>query len=381
MATNENKNITAFLNVKRGKGIQKSSIQNYRSKLEQFEAWRVQLGKDCTKLDQGDFSAYLVYLEDEVGQVSSTRQLSLTAVKQFMRWLLSGGTQNGRMRGPWPDSVAYLEIKDDQKQKPDVHVTPELLDEILAEQPTLARKVLFAMLYDTGARQGELRAVKLKDIGRDEYAQYVDLSGKTGYRRVWLHDSLALLLPYLNSMPADPDAWLFPAPEDSSRMLAGKQVSRYMRVAVRRMKKRGALTETDRLRPHSLRHTKARNLKNKGWTEDRLCVWMGWSPKSNMAARYGRARSEDVADAFLKDTGQKPKDDDTVEFLECPACVTRSGPTCKFCPACGYALRPEFAADSKDAKDSLEYQAEMHQMRQLFQKMRELPNIAEELGI
>jgi len=381
MTTTEIKNITAFLNVKRGKGIKKSSIQNYRVKLLQFERWRVQLGKDCTKLDQSDLSAYLVHLEDEIKQVSSTRQLSLTAVKQFMRWRLSGGKKNGRMKGPLPDCVAYLEIKDDQKQKPDVHVTPDLLAEILAEQPTLARKVLFAMLYDTGARQGELRAVKLKDIGRDEYAQYVELSGKTGYRRVWLHDSLALLLPYLNSMPADPDAWLFPAPEDSSRKLAGKQVSRYMRVAVRRMKKRGTLQETDRLRPHSLRHTKARNLKNRGWTEDKLCVWMGWSPKSNMAARYGRARSEDVADAFLKDTGQKPKDDDAVEFLECPACSTRSGPTCKFCPACGYALRPEFAAERKDAQQSLEYQAEMHKMRQLFQKMRELPQLAEELGL
>lgn len=380
MTTTESTDLTAFLNAKRGKGLKASSIQNYRAKLKQFEAWRAQLGKPYQELDQGDLSAYLVYLEDEVKQVASTRQLSLTAVKQFMRWILSGGKKNGHLRGPMPDCVAYLEVKDDHSQKPDVHVTPDLLDHILAEQPTLARKVLFAMLYDTGARQGELRKVKLRDVGRDEYAQYVQLKGKTGHRRVWLHESLALLLPYLNSLPADPDAWLFPAPEDMSRPLSTKQVARYMRLAVKRMKKRGTLNESDRLRPHSLRHTKARNLKNKGWSEDRLCGWMGWSLKSNMAARYGAARPEDIADAFLRDTGQKSKDE-TVEFLECPACNTKSGATCKFCPSCGYALRPEFAADSKEAQKSLELQAELHQARGLLQKLREFPELSEVLGI
>ena len=44
MTTDKNTNLTAFLNVKRGKGLKKTSIQNYRCKLEQFEAWRVNRG-------------------------------------------------------------------------------------------------------------------------------------------------------------------------------------------------------------------------------------------------------------------------------------------------------------------------------------------------
>jgi len=373
-------NLTAYLNVKRGKGLKKSSLRDFGNKLRRLEGWRVHLGKDYKDLDQSDMSAYLIYLEEAVGQVSSTRQNSLTVAKQYLRWVLSGGKKNGMLRGPMPECVSYLTVKADHSQKPDVHVTPELLDHILAAQPTLSRKVLFAMLYDTGARQGEMRMVKVKNIDRDEYAQYVDLNGKTGYRRVYLHESLPLLLPYLNSLPADPEAYVFPAPADPSQPLSGKQISRHMVAAVKRMKKQGVLKADDRLRPHSLRHTKARNLKNEGWPQDRICKWMGWSLNSNMVARYGEARLEDVASAFLVSTGQASLDEE-VQHLECPVCTTRSGVTCKFCPACGHSLRPEFAAGRKNEEKSLELQAELHQARGLLQKLREFPELADVLGL
>ena len=70
-----------------------------------------------------------------------------------------------------------------------------------------------------------------------------------------------------------------------------------------------------------------------------------------------------------------------VEFLECPACTTKSGSTCKFCPACGYALRPEFAADSKEAQKSLELQAELHSARKLLQELSEFPELRSALGL
>ncbi len=373
-------NLTAYLNVKRGKGLKKSSLMNFENKIHRLEGWRVQLGKDYKDLDQSDLSAYLIYLEDVVGQVAVTRQNSLQVAKGYLRWVLSGGKKNGILRGPMPECVAYLAVKPDQNQKPDVHVTPAILDHVLAAQPTMARKVLFAMLFDTGARQGEMRVVKVKNIDRDEYAQYVDLNGKTGYRRVYLHESLPLLLPYLNSLPADPEAYVFPAPADPSRPVSGKQVSYYMASAVKRMKRQGVLKADDRLRPHSLRHTKARNLKNDGWPQDRICKWMGWSLNSNMVARYGEARLEDVASAFLVSTGQASLDEE-VQDLECPVCTTRSGVTCKFCPACGHSLRPEFAAGRKDKENSLELQAELHQARGLLRKLREFPELADVLGL
>ena len=41
------------------------------------------------------------------------------------------------------------------------------------------------------------------------------------------------------------------------------------------------------------------------WSDDRLNLWMGWSATSHMASHYGKARSEDIANAYLEMTGQK----------------------------------------------------------------------------
>jgi hypothetical protein len=153
-----------------------------------------------------------------------------------------------------------------------------------------------------------------------------------------------------------------------------------MRATVRKLKASGVLQETDRLRTHSFRHTKTRDLKKRGWSTDMLNVWLGWSPGSNMSAHYGRARAEDVADRFLQDTGQKPRDEQPKQQA-CPACSTVGGRIDTFCRTCGNALRPEFAAERKGAEKSIEYQAELHAARGLLRQLRENPILAEQLGL
>ena len=103
-----------------------------------------------------------------------------------------------KMRGPAPECVAYLEVKKDKKQNHKFMLHLDLMQEILSECRTLKRQVFFSLLYDTGARKGELVTLQLKDIGRDEYGNYIELNGKTGYRKNYLHDSLAWYLPYVN---------------------------------------------------------------------------------------------------------------------------------------------------------------------------------------
>ena len=372
-------NLSAYLTVKRGKGLKKESIELYDSRLRAFEVWREKLGKDYAELSQTDLSGYLVGLEDN-GLSSMSRQSCLAAMKPYMRWVLTGAAKNGHLTGPLPEALAVLQVKQDQKKKPETHITPELMSKILELQPTLERKVVFAMLYDTGARRGELLNVRLRDLGRDEYGQYVELDGKTGYRKNWLCDSLSLLQGYRNSLSGTPDTWLFPSPSDPSRPLAGRGLDRYMRATVRKLKASGVLQETDRLRTHSFRHTKARDLKKLSWSSDELNVWLGWSQNSNMSSHYGRARAEDVADRFLQDTGQKPRDEQPEQQV-CPACQTVGGRIDTFCRTCGNALRPEFAAERKGAESSIEYQAELHQARTLLRQLRDNPILAEQLGL
>ncbi len=161
---------SAYLRIKQSKGLQETTLNNYRGSLRLFESWRT---KPYGELNQSDMAEYLNFLISK-GGTSSSRQLRIHVVKGYLRWVLSGDVMNGKLRGPIPECVAYLEVKKDKNTKPQVHVTPDLMQEILSECKTLKRQVFFSLLYDTGARKGELISLKLKDIGRDEYGNYIE---------------------------------------------------------------------------------------------------------------------------------------------------------------------------------------------------------------
>ena len=315
-----------------------------------------------------------------MGGTSGTRKLRIHVVKGYLRWVLSGNVINGNMRGPAPECVAYLEVKKDKNTKPQVHVSPELMQDILSECRTLKRQVFFSLLYDTGARKGELVTLKLKDIGRDEYGNYIELNGKTGYRKNYLHDSLAWYLPYVNGLGNNPEHYIFPSPKGPENHVYVKTPNAWCRQIVRRLRVRGILQTTDKLTPHGFRHTKTRNLKNKGWSGDKLNLWMGWVDDSNMSTHYGKARSEDVVNSFLELTGQKVQQEEDTN-LKCLACNSSQSSLCKFCPSCGHAMKPEYAFEQNQAKDSVEYIAEMQQARDLLMNLKSLPHLAKELGL
>ena len=367
---------SAYLEVKQSKGLKKGTLKQYKRGLDVFENWRTKPYEQLTQLDMANFLNAL----NETGGTSATRKLRLHVVKGYLRWVLTGNIANGRLAGPVPEIVAYLNIKNDNKQKPQVHVSPELMTEILSECIHQKEQVFFALAYDTGARLGELINLQFKHVGRDEFANYIELNGKTGYRKNWLHESLAWYLPYINSMNPDPEAYLFHSRYSLFEPMDDKVPGRWMRRIFKKLKARKILQPTDKLTTHGFRHTKARNLKNKNWSEDKMNMWMGWSSNSRMASHYGKARQEDVVNTFLEMTGQKVEED-TNENLECPSCHTSHGAICKFCSVCGHALRPEFAFNQDQKKDSIEYIAEMQQARKLLETLRSLPHLAKELGL
>ena len=367
---------SAYLRIKQSKGLQETTLKNYRGSLKLFESWRTKPYED---LNQSDMAEYLNFLISN-GGTSSSRQLRIHVVKGYLRWVLSGNVMNGKLRGPVPECVAYLEVKKDKNTKPQVHVTQELMQEILSECKTLKRQVFFSLLYDTGARKGELISLKLKDIGRDEYGNYIELNGKTGYRKNYLHDSLAWYLPYVNGLSNNPEHYLFSGSRGPQGHVFVKVPTTWCRQIVRRLKKRGILGPTDRLTPHGFRHTKTRKLKNKGWSSDKVNLWMGWTASSNMSTHYGTARAEDMVESFLELTGQKKPEEDNSN-LQCLACGTSQSSLCKFCPSCGHAMKSEYAFEQNQVKDTVEYIAEMQQAREILKTLRSLPHLAKELGL
>jgi integrase len=367
---------SAYLKVKQSKGLQDTTLYSYRQALKLFEDWRT---KPYEELNQSDMAGYLNFL-NSMKSTSGTRKLRVLVVKGYLRWVLSGNVINGKMRGPAPECVAYLEVMKDRKTKQQVHVTKKIMQEFLSECRTLKEQVFFSLLYDTGARKGEIVSLQIKHIGRDEYANYVELNGKTGYRKNYLHDSLAWYLPFVNGLGDNPEHYLFASREGPETPIRVKGPNTWCRRIIRSLKARGILQVTDRLTPHGFRHTKTRNLKNKGWSGDKLNLWMGWVDDSNMSTYYGKARPEDMVDSFLELTGQKKMDKEDTHLM-CLACNTSQSTLIKFCPSCGHAMKPEYAFEQNSKKDTVEYIAEMQQAREILKTLRSLPHLAKELGL
>ena len=372
----------AFFSIKRSKGLKENTLKQYKRGLDAFENWR---SKPYEELNQLDLVEYVNMLRDD-GLNPTSIEFRLYPVKAYLRWVLSGGINGGKVKGPLPDCIAYVEIKKRQKTKPDVLITPEILSQFLGECKTLEQKVYFALVYDTGARRSEVLNLRIKDVQRDVNGLCVELNGKTGWRKNYLHESISLLMPYINSMSSNPDDWLFNTTFSSLRgkptktgRRSSSTVDHWSFRIVKRLKKRGIIQENDKLTIHSFRHTKARNLKKLKWSNDEINVWMGWTKTSNMATYYGQARAEDVVNRFLVDTG-RVKDDDDDQFQACPVCKSVNGAIAKFCDNCANALRPEFAA-SRERQMSIKVQAELHQARHLIKQIQSSKFLTEQLGL
>ena len=69
-------------------------------------------------------------------------------------------------------------------------------------------KAFISMLYELGARIGEIGNLRIKDITRDEYSYLVDLNGKTGRRTPRIVMSDPYITTWLNQHPLknDPEA-------------------------------------------------------------------------------------------------------------------------------------------------------------------------------
>ena len=368
--------LEAFLTLQRSKGLTKGTLHQYRIGLDGFEDWRQKPYEELTQLDM---VKYVNILRE--GLVPTSVQLRLFPIKAFLRWYLSGGIQGGKLKGNYPDCVSEITIKKRRRTKPDVFITPEILEQYLGECRTLQQKVYFAILYDTGARRSEVLNLKIKDVQRDENGLCVELNGKTGYRKNWLHESIPLVMPYINSMSSNPDDWVFNTTytKSKSERRSHSTIDTWSSRIVERLKKRGVISPNDKLRIHSFRHTKARNLKKLKWSNDEINIWMGWSKNSNMATHYGQAREEDIVHRFREDTGRVVQDE-TEEHRTCPVCQSVNGTIAKFCNDCGNALRPEFAA-RRDQQHSIKVQAELHQARQLIKQIKSSTFLTEQLNL
>lgn len=236
-------------------------------------------GRPPSALTLGDLDApmvlaFLDYLEEVRGNSARTRNLRLTAVRSFMRY--------ASLRDPASSALAgrVLAIPTKRFDRPLVgSLSRDEVEALLAapDRATFSGRrdaVLFATLYNTGARVSEITALNVGDVLLERQCA-LRLHGKGRKERViplW-KSTRAQLREWLPRIDSGPQSPVFP--NRAGGRLSRSGVEHRLRRALQTAAQGCPSLAARRISPHTLRHTTAMHLLQSGVDITVIALWLG----------------------------------------------------------------------------------------------------------
>ena len=280
-------------------------------------------------------------------------------LRSFWKWMNEGET---------PDTVAWISISSGGNDKlPQDLLTKEDVEAQIDACNNARDKALVALIWETGARIGELIDVTVGDLEDRKHGMKITINGKTGSRRLPLVESVPHLNKWLNEHPnpeKDAPLWckIQQAGDDGLSY-------RYIRDKVLRktLEEAGIDKESN---PHHYRHSRASYLAGQ-MTESQLCAFMGWEVGSDVPSRYVHLNGRDIDNAYDQMYGLvEEEDEEEPSVVECPRCEELNNPGDKFCARCGFALEREIAEEMEEVRKKATQEANPEEL-ELAQRIAE----------
>ena len=292
-------------------------------------------------------------IERVLGQIETsytkewTKYCFKLTIRIFYRWLEGKG--DGK---EYPEKVAWIRLRSkiDNKTLPEELLTPEDVRKMIQHAPKPRDKAFIAMLYETGARIGEIATVKLKHIHFDEYGAVVILNGKTGMRRIRIVSSIDYLNHWLDYHPDsnNPEAYLWVSNATNSK---GRPL-RYSALHTMLLNVAREAGIKKRVNPHSFRHAAATRLA-RHLTEAQMNAYFGWIQGSDMPSTYVHLSGRDIDNAILQLHGIVPRENED-NILKCKRCGHSNPDIAKYCEKCGMPLNTVAAVAVEERKRDFE---------------------------
>jgi integrase/recombinase XerD len=237
------------------------------------------LKKTPAEMEFADVDAPLVldfldHLESNRGNGVRTRNLRLTAIRSFMKFV---STRSPSVLVIVQRVLAIPAKRFDRSMVG--FLSRDEIDAIIAAPDTdswSGRRdhVLFAALYNTGARVSEIIGVRRRDLSLDR-SPFVHLHGKGRKERsvpLWRTTRHALH-QWLTQLPESPEQPIFP--NRAGHAMSRSGVEERLESAVRSAAKTCPSLCNRRISPHTLRHTTAMHLLQSGVDITVIALWLG----------------------------------------------------------------------------------------------------------
>jgi len=339
-----------------------------------FTLARIYLKKDFDKATENDIKEVVIKIESKEDYSPWTKQNYEVIIKKFYKWLKYG--DNYKERTEYPRIVSWITAKMKKKDQPRVQASDILTEKEIeklidaAEHPR--DKAFVSMLYELGARIGEIGSLQIKDVTRDKYSYIVDINGKTGHRTPRIVMSDPYVTSWLNLHPEKD------APESALWVMVGQrnknEKMKYgaFRALIQRLRKRAKIKK--RLYPHLFRHTRVTHLLiNRQVSEAQAKVYFGWVPSSKMLFEYSHLISNDVNNTILEIHGiKKTKEKESIlKPKQCQSCSAINSKDALFCQKCSKVL---------DVKTAIELDEKRKSSDEIITALAKNPNTVKKLA-
>ncbi|MCK5341861.1 MAG: tyrosine-type recombinase/integrase [Candidatus Heimdallarchaeota archaeon] len=292
--------------------------------------------KKFEDINKNDIDAYIIDRRSRLKP--KTVHNDIVDLRLFFKWFK-------------PDNTFFVGIK--TKQPKNRLPTTELLKQEDVTQMLTAcenqrDRAFLIVLWDSGARVGEILNLNIRDVQLDKYGAVAIVDGKTGMRRLRLIDAVPDLQMWLNQHPQrnNPDAPLFV----TSRKYGGQPQRLDIRTVqnlVKTIADHAGIKKN--VHCHGFRHGRLTDLVKLGFKESELRIIAGWSDESNMPAVYIHMSGDDVESKMLAAHGiieeNKEEVKDNLQPIECPRCKTKNAHDAKYCSTCSMVLDMKTAID------------------------------------
>ena len=244
----------------------------------------------------------------------------------------------------WLNETYNLELVIKIKRKtpknaimPEYLLTEKELEKLLNSSDDPQTRLFLNIVYESGARIGEILTLKLHNISFNAYGARLSLKGKTGQRIVpvvWYANNLRRFIE-THPLKENPESNLWYFNEGDKILPVSYDV---MRLRLGRLCKRIGLKK--RVHWHLLRHQRFTEMAKHGLGESNLRKIAGWADDSRVVKTYINLSNVDVENSVLeKMYGIKTnsnKEDETLRV--CAKCDEVNPYFCKLCQRCNTPL-------------------------------------------
>jgi len=286
-------------------------------------------------------------------------------VKPFLLWLIESGYSEVK-----PHKIQMIKAPaiDTDTSTPDDILTPEEIKALIQACKHSRDRALISVLYESGARIGELARLTWKDCIFDKYGfgLYINDTKTKKQRYARLITSAEYLAGWRNDCP-DPsvNALVFTNLHDGGPI----EYITVRRLLERTLTAAGIQKKVTKL--HLFRKSRITHMIAQNYQESVVKQAMWGNLSTKMFQTYVTLGEKDIDAEYLEKAGiqQKPTElIDTLKPRPCPNCHTINAPTSSFCSKCGSPI-------TDNARHDVEYGVDT--MRQLLAgnpKAREVLN-------